>query len=320
MTLCTNIFILLSFVHCSLCAVRFNASRPLNLNANVALTKHVFSEELFLSLAFYQDSQIHVLKTLIISIANNVPTANLVLFVEKVPSQVDPVLHHRAVKYVVVTDYPKDIDMFFLRQWLYGAFLKIINSKAFVLIVDGRDTVVQISPWRYMPRGDYLYFFSESATHVIRDNVNVEWITMCYGHEAAAHLGGLRIVNAGTIWGRGHYITHYADVMLKEVEKLRQLNRTKCIMNRGCDQGIHNWMIYTGMLKPVQFRLESNEFGRIFSGDDAKGMQVRGNCLLRNLLGQAYVALHQWDRTEESQHLVHSCFRALRSTEGSHEP
>ena len=119
------------------------------------------------------------------------------------------------------------------------------------------------------------------------------WLRDLYGEGMVRRLGDKSLICSGTILGDYESVCDYLD------EFLRSLPKARSVMRMGLDQGIHNYLIYTGKLKNVT--LYPNRTSEVLTMGLIKPTEElpvneQGEFVDAN--GVPYAVIHQFDRHE----------------------
>jgi hypothetical protein len=190
-----------------------------------------------------------------------------------------------------ITDY---------RHYLYYNFM-IKNEQQYnvVLITDVRDVYFQSDPFKADWPQDSLSVAKE-CREISQEIFNTRWILTKFGSHIYNSLQHKTILCAGTTFGPSKLIVKY----------LKEMNDN--LFYNGyfpwSDQAVHNYLVYSEIVKPVSFA--DNETGPIMTLalEDDKNILINtdNQILLRN--GQIAPIIHQYDRKYELVKLINSLF------------
>lgn len=193
----------------------------------------------------------------------------------------------------------KALPFVYARFLYYKCFLEAMDLDARIFTLDARDTIIQKYPFVY-PNDNMMRFYYESGN--IRDvQINKVWLASCSNETYADHFGATQVVNDGTIYGPSKellkYLTWFVTTILK----------------KNCnDQGLHIYAVVSGeIMGVVRFRMETNEWGRVFTGCDA-GKLVRiddNQNVISKVTDEVYTIIHQFDRVNHIADRVRSKFQ-----------
>ncbi len=181
-----------------------------------------------------------------------------------------------------------------MRNFLYRGFLKTSPVRyRNVFLTDLRDVYFQANPFERMAGRELKAFVEEPWLTQGADVNSSRWLRDLYGDNMVRRLGDKSLICSGTILGDYQSICDYLDAFLLSLPDARS------VMRMGLDQGIHNYLIYTGKLKDVTLypnrTSEVLTMGLIRAIDelprDEKGQFVDAN-------GVPYAVIHQFDRHE----------------------
>ena len=146
---------------------------------------------------------------------------------------------------------------FNLYQWWATKY----EQSALIMLSDFRDVMFQANPFKYRtfewapPAADLTVFQETHPNKVINRCIfNGGWIKGCYGEEGLKKIGSNTVSCSGVSIGSRNAIMSYVYLMLQQLNpKVRfgknstDVNNAKC-MSPGMDQGLHNWLVYSGQL------------------------------------------------------------------------
>ena len=159
-----------------------------------------------------------------------------------------------------------------------------------VMLTDVKDVFFQRDPFAFDDGGAALCVFEEDRSLRIADcPLNATWLVRAFGEVALGHLADRPILCSGTTSGRIEGIAAYCDAM---VETLRGRGVTWI----GGDQGVHNFLVYTGRFGTARAFL--NEDGPVLTLAARREVLKRNpSGFLVNRAGEVPNVLHQYDRS-----------------------
>ena len=129
-----------------------------------------------------------------------------------------------------------------------------------VVFTDVRDTYFQTDPFDHIPKSKSVFYaFSENLGQLIRDcGWNSAWIRDCFGPDTLDFVSNSTIICSGISMGSMDRVLEYLDLMSRIMMGKSILGNRfpKCERN-GVDQGVHNVIINTGLLKSHTVHFES---------------------------------------------------------------
>eukprot|EP00553_Chaetoceros_curvisetus_P002417 CAMPEP_0204613694 /NCGR_PEP_ID=MMETSP0717-20131115/1624_1 /ASSEMBLY_ACC=CAM_ASM_000666 /TAXON_ID=230516 /ORGANISM="Chaetoceros curvisetus" /LENGTH=430 /DNA_ID=CAMNT_0051626197 /DNA_START=1 /DNA_END=1293 /DNA_ORIENTATION=- len=140
------------------------------------------------------------------------------------------------------------------RYELYWAWSLHYDKHSWIMLIDSRDTYFQSNPFANVERENdatksdgLLYFFEEnSEVAKIKDSsYNSRWLNSAYGKDVVLPFYDKPIICSGSTMGEQIAIESYLRGMVA------QFDNTKCKL-KGCDQGFHNYIYYSGGLSNVK--------------------------------------------------------------------
>ncbi len=173
-----------------------------------------------------------------------------------------------------------------------GHFYDVVHSLPAareVMVTDVRDVIFQDDPFRGGVSG--LEVFAEEPPATIRaQEANSNWIRELYGREALEVIADNPISCSGTVIGDRESILHYLSEMRQESFWHRQPLTAH-------DQGIHNYLLWTGRLEPKT--LVANGEGRVLSMALMASYERDERGYVLNRDGAPVAVVHQYDRHPE---------------------
>lgn len=193
-----------------------------------------------------------------------------------------------------------------MRFFLYRSFLRASRGQyRNVFLTDLRDVYFQADPFSRMEGRQLRAFVEETWLTQGADVNSSRWLRDLYGEEMVQRLGDKNMICSGTILGDYESICDYLDVFLCSLPDARS------VMRMGLDQGIHNYLIYTGRLKDVT--LCPNRASEVLT----MGLIPPEEVLPQNDRGQfvdadgaPYAVIHQFDRHEALAERIRSRYEA----------
>ena len=157
-----------------------------------------------------------------------------------------------------------------------------------VLLTDSRDVVFQRNPFVRIDRS----LISGLEEKTIGDcPINSDWIKHIYGANVHASLRDRRIVCAGITLGPVSEVEKYLVAMCREIWRCLP----KVASSEGYDQGIHNYLIYSGQ---ISLELTENSTGIIatLQYENPGNILIDAVAGVITVQGQAPAIIHQYDR------------------------
>ena len=189
------------------------------------------------------------------------------------------------------------------RYAIYYLYLSKYGHKyANVMLSDVRDVVFQGDPFDFHFEDGSLNCFLEEGEKTIGESEgNAQWIREGFGEDALAKIADKSISCSGTTIGSIDSIMAYLKAMIDSFVQLKY-------HSWGIDQGVHNYIIYQGLVKNVKFY--QNFSGPILTMHYTNEEKLRfdSNGYLRNEDGSAINVLHQYDRlSPETRNKIAVC-------------
>jgi hypothetical protein len=158
-----------------------------------------------------------------------------------------------------------------------------------VMVTDIRDVLFQDDPFRGGV-GRLEVFAEEPPATIGGQQANSDWIRELYGPAVLAEMADKPISCSGTVFGDRESILHYLSEMRQESFWRRQPLTAH-------DQGIHNYLVWSGRLEPVT--LVANGEGRVLSMALMPSFRRDHDGYLLNRDGTRPAVVHQYDRHPE---------------------
>jgi len=182
-----------------------------------------------------------------------------------------------------------------MRFFFYRAFLRRHGDEyGCVFLTDLRDVVFQDDPFRDVTPEELRVFLEEPWLRQGKDVNSCRWLSELFGEEIVRQLADTTLICSGTIIGGARRVNEYLDVFMLA------LARAKSVMRMGMDQGLHNYLLYTGLLEDVTMcvnrECEVLTMGLI-NPEEALPRDSAGS--LVDALSRPYPVLHQFDRHPE---------------------
>jgi len=162
-----------------------------------------------------------------------------------------------------------------------------------IFLTDLRDVCFQSDPFLRADDGGLRVFLEEPGHTLGGCPNNSRWLMELYGPDVLGDLAANPIICSGTILGDRERLVAYLNAFLFS------LPRARSVMRMGMDQGIHNYLVYRGLVGPVVF-CQNRESEVLTMGlmNPADLPQRSGNGLFVDVNGDPYPVLHQFDRHE----------------------
>ena len=114
-----------------------------------------------------------------------------------------------------------------------------------VLLSDVSDVLFQGHPFATAPAGELLCFLEDGGRTIEQCNSNSVWVKHVFGSPGLARIGNRTVSCSGTTIGSQQAILQYIDLLLSHANPKVVAGLPHV---RGHDQGIHNYLLYTGAL------------------------------------------------------------------------
>lgn len=177
----------------------------------------------------------------------------------------------------------------------YLVALRIVRElprQSVVMLTDSRDVYFQDQPFSFLHGGGKDLLFSLEEHRINEGNITWKWIRDVYGIDTALRWNGQRASCSGTTMGRIHAVEEYLTKISDEIMK----HRNRVSHTVGYDQGIHNYLLYSGELPSAY--ATANGDGPFFVAQQLPEFDREGLILDRE--GRAIPVVHQFDRVIDS--------------------
>lgn len=187
----------------------------------------------------------------------------------------------------------------------YRHYLNYLQKQApntdFVMLSDVRDVIFQTDPFDHAFRNDLEVTLEANHLKIGQEPFNSRWIENLYGQIVLRKIGSSTISCSGTTLGTQAGMRRYLAEMDAEVMKHgRPLGSH--------DQGIHNYLLRTGLLDPVT--IYTNGQGPVLTMSIGYGYQQNSEGRLVNDDQSVVPVVHQYDR---HQNLAKQIYQSLMS-------
>jgi hypothetical protein len=196
-----------------------------------------------------------------------------------------------------------------LRFFFYRRFLRNDASYRNVMLTDLRDVVFQGDPFREVSGGEIRVFLEEPLPRQGDEINSRRWLTELFGKETVKKLADTNLICSGTVIGDAQRMQEYLDAFMLA------LSNARSVMRMGMDQGLHNYLLYSGFLNGVTMcpNRESEVLTMGLINPEEKLPRDAAGRLVDSV-GRPYPVLHQFDRhpdlnTQIRQRygMVHEC-------------
>lgn len=177
------------------------------------------------------------------------------------------------------------------RYYLYKEILKTIKTD-YVLLTDCRDVFFQRNIELYEADPAVDLFFAGEGNFIQNCQHNKSWLSSIETHLNESIIEKLKdkpIICSGTTYGTLNGIKTYVDYMCS------YMSNKISIDSQGLDQGIHNYIIYSNVLKDLNIKILSvNDI--LFNTLQYGYKFMNGYNNLVNINKEVSYVVHQWDR------------------------
>jgi len=179
------------------------------------------------------------------------------------------------------------------RYFAYYRFLRRrIGRHDLVLTSDVRDVVFQADPFAAAWRPSSGQVFLEHEVRHGGEPGNDRWVETGFGAEGLSSLHGHRITCSGLTLAPARTMLDYLAAMSREIA----LRTDRFTGHDGMDQGVHNWLFWTGRLPG--FSSVENFAGPVLTmhGMPAETIPLDASGRVVDSAGRLVPVLHQYDR------------------------
>jgi hypothetical protein len=149
-----------------------------------------------------------------------------------------------------------------------------------IITTDIRDVVFQNNP-ENIQHSDLDFFLEDESVTIKTSTINAVWIESGFGKDCLNKIGDNYISCAGVVIGN-------SENMFSYYKKMFEISSTKNVN----DQGLHNFLIYTGQIKAKLIRNEESE---VYTVGYVKDLIIK-NHIVYNKKGNIPAIVHQYDR------------------------
>jgi hypothetical protein len=196
--------------------------------------------------------------------------------------------------------------LFYRRHLLYLEYLRAHEAQyEAVFLTDCRDVFFQADPFSWAAGPGLHVFLEEETNRIGQCPHNSRWIRSLFGEEALRKLSDQTVSCAGTVFGDVSAMKDYLGKMTAQAMEARTLR------DADGDQGIHNYLIRTGRLDPVE--IHPNRQGPVMTLGPMRWSDLRRNedGWVVDAANRVVPTLHQYDRIPELREAL------LRSVAGA---
>lgn len=159
-----------------------------------------------------------------------------------------------------------------------------------VLLSDVRDVVFQRNPSEWMGDPGLAVSIEFDDYTIGTEPTNAAWIRSLYGADGLQRVANRRVSCSGFTWGDRRAIDEYLALMVAEIV-VTAFSGPRV----GCDQGYHNWLVWTGQLGGIEEHPSLASQVATLSHIALERLDVVDG-LLRNRDGSIPGAVHMYDR------------------------
>mmetsp|Transcript_23935 Transcript_23935/g.39464 ORF Transcript_23935/g.39464 Transcript_23935/m.39464 type:complete len:680 (+) Transcript_23935:107-2146(+) len=183
------------------------------------------------------------------------------------------------------------------RYELYWIWSLQYSKESWLMLLDVRDVWFQLDPFEQVnARGKVtgeLHLFGENAdaVRIGTSAYNKGWLVTAYGRKTVSSYFDEPVICSGSTMGNQDAIETYLRAMVA------QFDSTKC-KSKGCDQGFHNYLYYSGQLGKVDDETTSvGSISKLVVHEQGKGA-------INNLGALRTKPLKEWGMYDAEKELV----------------
>jgi len=182
------------------------------------------------------------------------------------------------------------------RYELYWMWSLQYSKESWLMLIDARDVWFQLHPFQeLMARGKVsgeLHLFGENAdvVKIGTSRYNRSWLITAYGEKAVSPYFKEPVICSGSTIGNQDAIETYLRAMVAEYDA------TLC-KSKGCDQGFHNYLYYSGKLGTVDNGSNAEGISKVIVHEQGKG-------IINNLGALRTKPLKEWGLYNAEKQLV----------------
>lgn len=215
-------------------------------------------------------------------------------------------LHHSLPRLIGCSNSPTSVRNAFLARvasWFhhpacsrYFAYYRYLRPRVEhydrVLTTDVRDVIFQSDPFAPEWRSESGSVFLEHSAILGSEPGNDQWIDSGFGPEGLAAVKGRRVTCSGLTLAPAPLMLSYLASMSRELA----LRTDRLTGHDGVDQGVHNWLYWTGRLPG--FAAVENFAGPVITlhGMPDDLVRINSSSYLTDAAGRIVPVLHQYDR------------------------
>ncbi len=175
-------------------------------------------------------------------------------------------------------------------------YRRIIEGGSFdrILLSDVRDVYFQSDPFESLPPQGLSVSVEDPSYTVATEYWNARWIKAAFGPDVLAEIGDNRVTCAGVTFGDAGAILSYVQAMVQQLLSMR----LRAFIGQG-DQGLHNYLVWTGQLGEVHHMESMRSPIVTLNGVAYSELQFGPDARLVNPDGSTISIIHQYDRTPQ---------------------
>lgn len=194
----------------------------------------------------------------------------------------------QGLKGISKTILEKSLPISSLRYVLALAISEQAPADSRILLTDSRDVLFQTNPFSALAPDEEQLVLSLESRAIEPGNITYKWLLDVYGKATVDPWIGKPISCSGTSMGSRNRIIEYLELMNLEI--LRHRNRISHTI--GYDQGIHNYLLYSGALP--EHSAPPNGMNPFFVAQVTPRFDEAGLVCAED--GSVFPVVHQFDR------------------------
>jgi len=186
------------------------------------------------------------------------------------------------------------------RYELYWIWSLQYSKESWLMLLDVRDAWFQLDPFEQVNTqggkvSGELHLFGENAdaVRIGTSAYNKKWLSSAYGSKTVSPYFEEPVICSGSTMGNQDAIETYLRAMVA------QFDATGCKM-KGCDQGFHNYLYYSGQFGKVDDETTSSSVGAI----SKLVVHEQGKGVINNLGALRTKPLKEWGMYDAEKELV----------------
>lgn len=177
------------------------------------------------------------------------------------------------------------------RFFYYHEFLSD-RPYARVMLTDIRDVIFQADPFSRLSMEGLAVSMESLHYTIATQSWNALWMRTAYGSKVMKQIGQNPVSCSGVTFGERDSIRRYLELMTEEILALG----FRAVMQVGSDQGVHNFLLWTGKLAPVRHLHSLQSPVATLNEADILDLRFDDSGRLLNQDCSPVAVIHQYDR------------------------